>query len=191
MLLLFHMYDHQSKRTAAQQALRAFSVAPECIPQCQMILDYSTVYNLQLILVSIHLKIASAQNIIRSCHKQAPYALVLASSSLLTLITTFWNNFSNTQTVDIRNYILNYLVRNVASLIPIVKSNLVQLVARITKLGWNQEPQHQEICSAVAKFLQVFEFPASHIIALFCFINLNTSAVVEPNALYPRLSSPQ
>lgn len=88
------------ERRQAQAALAPFSTNSECISQCQFILDHST----------------------------KPFALLLAGSSLLRLITQFWNAFTVDQTVDMRNYLLNWLATNCQKdLPPFVFAALIQV----------------------------------------------------------------
>ena len=69
-----------SERQAAQQEIMRLQSNSDFIPKCQFILDNSTM----------------------------PYAHLLASNSLESLITSFWNNFTSTQKLEIRNYVLNF-----------------------------------------------------------------------------------
>ena len=103
-----------------------FQSNAECIPQCQFILDNST----------------------------SPYAQIVAISSLETLITQFWNNFTPEQKLTIRNYVLNFLATNVGSLQDFVLGNLAKLTCRITKLGWFDSSDHRDIIEETRKFLQ-------------------------------------
>jgi exportin-7 len=96
------------------------------LPQCQYILDNS----------------------------RQPYAQLLASTSLEALVTQFWNHFTNDYKVEMRNYVLNYLATHSGQLEDFVVGSLAKLVARITKLGWFDCPEHREIMEEVAKFLQ-------------------------------------
>ena len=114
-----------AERQRAEASLRGFSASADFIPQCSLILDNSS----------------------------SPFALHLASSSLFKLFTTFFSTFSPGQTVDIRNYILNYLATRVAALPPFVSKSLVQLVCRVTKLTWNEADAHREFLSEVSKLL--------------------------------------
>uniref|UniRef100_A0A7R9U4R6 Importin N-terminal domain-containing protein n=1 Tax=Pinguiococcus pyrenoidosus TaxID=172671 RepID=A0A7R9U4R6_9STRA len=116
---------NEAERQSAQQALVALTSTPEAIPQCQYLLDQSS----------------------------DPYALYVAASSLTKLITTHWNSFTVPQRVDIRNYVLNYLAQKGPGLEDFVVVALVQLVCRITKLGWFDDPAHREIADEVVKFL--------------------------------------
>jgi exportin-7 len=78
----------------------------------------------------------------------------VASNSLTELITTHWNNFTIAQRIDIRNYVLGYLANNGPTLQDFVTLSLIQLVCRITKLGWFDDPTHRELTADVTKFLQ-------------------------------------
>mmetsp|Transcript_27872 Transcript_27872/g.62200 ORF Transcript_27872/g.62200 Transcript_27872/m.62200 type:complete len:149 (-) Transcript_27872:366-812(-) len=110
---------------AAKRHVEAFGNSAEYIPQCQHLLD----------------------------HSQSPYALLLAATSLRSLVTTHWNNFETAQHVTIRDYLLRYLAEKGPSLPPFVLSALLALLCRITKLGWFDDPRHREIVSEVTKFL--------------------------------------
>ena len=117
----------EAARSHAQNQLLSLQASAERIPQCQYILD----------------------------HSENAYALLLASSSLTRLISNHWNSFTPPQRVEIRNYILNYLGSVGPNLTDYVKTSLIQLLCRITKLGWFDDPQHREVVDAVMRFLQV------------------------------------
>lgn len=118
--------DKPISREEAQSRLLSLQSSASFIPQCQYILDRST----------------------------SQYALLVASNSLTELITTHWNNFTIAQRIDIRNYVLGYLANNGPSLQDFVTLSLIQLVCRITKLGWFDDPTHRELTEDVTKFLQ-------------------------------------
>lgn len=117
----------ESARSHAQNQLLSLQTSAERIPQCQYILDNS----------------------------ENAYALLLASSSLTRLISNHWNNFTSPQRVEIRNYILNYLGSVGPGLTDYVRTSLIQLLCRITKLGWFDDQRHREVVDAVMRFLQV------------------------------------
>ena len=119
----------EAARSHAQNQLLSLQTSAERIPQCQYILD----------------------------HSENAYALLLASSSLTRLISNHWNNFTSPQRVEIRNYILNYLGSVGPGLTDYVKTSLIQLLCRITKLGWFDDRRHREVVDAVMRFLQVCE----------------------------------
>ena len=85
------------------------------------------------------------------------YSLVLVSSylALLAAAERLYCSFTPAQSVDIRNYILNYLAQHVEHMHQLVRANLVQTVARITKLGWFAAQEHREVCNSISKFLLV------------------------------------
>ena len=113
-------------RTEAQKQLLQLTTTAEYIPQCQFILDNST---------------------------QA-YAQVVASTSLETLITQYWNNFTLEQKIELRNYVLNYLATHAHILQDFVVNAISKLICRITKLGWFDSPEHREITEEITKFLE-------------------------------------
>ena len=113
-------------REEAQSRLLSLQSSASFIPQCQYILDRS----------------------------KSQYALLVASNSLTELITTHWNNFTIAQRIDIRNYVLGYLANNGPTLQDFVTLSLIQLVCRITKLGWFDDATHRELTEDVTKFLQ-------------------------------------
>ena len=113
-------------RHEAQQRLLSLQSSAEFIPQCQYILDNS----------------------------QSQYARLVASNSLIELITIHWNSFTVPQRIDIRNYVLSYLANKGPSLQDFLVLSLIKLVCRITKLGWFDDPAHRELVDDVTKFLQ-------------------------------------
>ena len=84
---------------------------------------------------------------------------MLAATTLTKLISRTPCTLSIQQRVDIRNYVLNYLAQR--KLAPFVINSLVQLYARITKLGWYETAADKEefvfrnIIPQVRNFLQV------------------------------------
>ena len=92
--------------------LAGFNTNAECIAQSRLILD----------------------------HSQNQYALLLAGTSLKKLLTTFFHTFTGAQTLEIRNYLLNYIANTCNTQPGWVLMPLVDTVVRLTKLGWRQEP---------------------------------------------------
>lgn len=113
-------------RQEAQQRLLSLQTNAEYIPQCQYILDNST----------------------------SQYARLVASNSLIELITTHWNSFTVPQRIDIRNYVLGYLANKGPQLQDFLVLSLIKLVCRITKLGWFDDSAHRDLADDVTKFLQ-------------------------------------
>jgi exportin-7 len=113
-------------RPAAQQRLLSLQSSADFIPQCQYILD----------------------------HSNSQYARLVASNSLIELITVHWNNFTVPQRIDIRNYVLAYLANQGPGMQDFLVLSLIKLVCRITKLGWFDDPSHRELADDVTKFLQ-------------------------------------
>jgi len=113
-------------RNDAQQRLLSLQTDAKFIPQCQYILDNS----------------------------KSQYACLVASNSLIELITIHWNSFTVPQRIDIRNYVLGYLANNGPNLQDYLVLSLIKLVCRITKLGWFDDSTHRELADDVQKFLQ-------------------------------------
>ncbi|RHY29255.1 hypothetical protein DYB32_005303 [Aphanomyces invadans] len=118
--------SNEMERSMAQQTILALQSSAEHIPRCQYILDNST----------------------------CMYALLVASTSLTKLISTHWNNFTPSQRIDIRNYVLAYLAQKGPNLEKYVTTSLIQLVCRLTKFGWFDDEQFRELNHEVSKFLQ-------------------------------------
>jgi hypothetical protein len=70
------------------------------------------------------------------------YALHLAANSLTVLLTSFFHTFNGAQTLEIRNYLLNYIANACSSQVidHLVLKELVATTARVAKLGWRQDP---------------------------------------------------
>jgi len=113
-------------RQEAQQRLLSLQSNAEYIPQCQYILDNSN----------------------------SQYARLVASNSLIELITIHWNSFTVPQRIDIRNYVLGYLANKGPTLQDFLVLSLIKLTCRITKLGWFDDSTHRELADDVTKFLQ-------------------------------------
>ncbi len=113
-------------RQEAQQRLLSLQTDAKFIPQCQYILDNS----------------------------KSQYARLVASNSLIELITVHWNSFTVPQRIDIRNYVLGYLANHGPTLQDFLTLSLIKLVCRITKLGWFDDSAHRELADDVTKFLQ-------------------------------------
>jgi exportin-7 len=116
----------EEARNEAHNQLLVLKTSADYIPQCQYILDNSS----QL------------------------YAQIIASQSLLDIVTQFWNNFTLEQKVELRNYILNYLANHAGTLQMFVINKLAVLLCRVTKLGWFDSPEHRQIIEETTKFLE-------------------------------------
>eukprot|EP00271_Cylindrocystis_brebissonii_P005659 TRINITY_DN17835_c0_g2_i1.p1 TRINITY_DN17835_c0_g2~~TRINITY_DN17835_c0_g2_i1.p1 ORF type:complete len:1060 (+),score=142.88 TRINITY_DN17835_c0_g2_i1:716-3895(+) len=111
-----------AERTHAEQTLQCFSVKPEYIPQCQLILDNSS----------------------------SPYAQHLASSSLVKQVSE--HSLSVQLRLDIRNYVVAFLASKPKTE-TFVTSSLIELVARITKLGWHDDERFRDVVKEAMTFL--------------------------------------
>mmetsp|Transcript_25560 Transcript_25560/g.71479 ORF Transcript_25560/g.71479 Transcript_25560/m.71479 type:complete len:1067 (+) Transcript_25560:187-3387(+) len=119
------LYNSQNaaERKQAEDALRVFALSTEYIPQCKAILDSSS----------------------------SPYAQLMASSSLLKLVTE--HTLSSAMRLEMRNYFLGFLDTRGPGLEPFVATSIVQLLCRTTKLGWFDDDQHRNIVEDAKSFL--------------------------------------
>lgn len=124
-VLCERLYNSQdsAERAHAESTLKCFSVNVDYIPQCQYILDNAL----------------------------TPYALMLASSSLLKQVTE--HSLSLQLRLDIRNYLVNYLANRGPELQPFVVGSLIQLLCRITKFGWFDDDRFKEVVKESFSFL--------------------------------------
>jgi len=110
------------ERAKAQEALQGFSSQVEYLSQCQFILQRST----------------------------KPYAQFLASSSIFKLSTSYWNKFTPEQTVELKSFLLSYLIQNALTVSPFVLMSLIQSLCRVVKLGWLVDLKHRDFVMEVA-----------------------------------------
>ncbi|XP_077922989.1 ran-binding protein 17 isoform X3 [Halichoerus grypus] len=129
-VLCTHLYigTDLTQRIEAEKALLELIDSPECLSKCQLLLEQGT----------------------------TSYAQLLAATCLSKLVSRV-SPLPVEQRVDIRNYILNY-VASQPKLVPFVIQALIQVIAKITKLGWFEVQKDQfvfrEIIADVKKFLQ-------------------------------------
>ncbi|XP_048190081.1 ran-binding protein 17 isoform X3 [Perognathus longimembris pacificus] len=128
--LCTHLYigSDLTQRIEAEKALLELIDSPECLSKCQLLLEQGT----------------------------TSYAQLLAATCLSKLVSRI-SPLLVEQRIDIRNYILNY-VASQPKLAPFVIQALIQVIAKITKLGWFEVQKDQfvfrEIIADVKKFLQ-------------------------------------
>uniref|UniRef100_A0A673T5F5 Exportin 7 n=1 Tax=Suricata suricatta TaxID=37032 RepID=A0A673T5F5_SURSU len=94
-------------RLQAEKALVEFTNSPDCLSKCQLLLERGS----------------------------SSYSQLLAATCLTKLVSRTNNPLPLEQRIDIRNYVLNYLATR-PKLATFVTQALIQLYARITKLGW-------------------------------------------------------
>lgn len=119
---LYNAQDH-AERKHAETVLAVFSSSSEYAPQCKAILDNSS----------------------------SPYAQLLASSSLLKVVTDL--GVSKDLLLDVRNYTLGYLANRGPNCQVFVVTSLIQLLSRTTKLGWFDDDQYQGIVDDAKRLL--------------------------------------
>ncbi|KAL2993267.1 hypothetical protein AAZX31_10G100200 [Glycine max] len=119
------LYNSQDsvERAHVESTLKCFSLNTDYISQCQYVLDNAS----------------------------SPYALMLASSSLLKQVTE--QSLPLQLRIDIRNYLINYLASKGPELEPFVLGSLIQLFCRITKFGWLDDDKFTEVVNEAMNFL--------------------------------------
>ncbi|XP_058785699.1 uncharacterized protein LOC131660492 isoform X1 [Vicia villosa] len=119
------LYNSQDsvERAHAENTLKCFSMNTEYISQCQYILD----------------------------HALTPYALMLASSSLLKQVTE--HSLDLKLRLDIWTYLINYLGTRGPELQPFVTASLIQLLCRVTKFGWFDDDRFRDLVKESMNFL--------------------------------------
>ncbi|GMH42848.1 hypothetical protein BSKO_10767 [Bryopsis sp. KO-2023] len=111
-------------RKQAEDYLQVLGQSTEHIPTCKTLLDTS----------------------------QNPYAQLLASSSLLRMVTE--QSVSSMMKLEMRNYFLQYLDTRCGNLEPYVVTSLIQLLCRTTKLGWFENEQQRTIVDSAKQLLE-------------------------------------
>ncbi|KAA0703852.1 Exportin-7 [Triplophysa tibetana] len=116
-------------RVQAEKALVEFTNNPDCLSKCQLLLERGS----------------------------SSYSHLLAATSLSKLVSRTSNPLPLEQRIDIRNYVLNYLATR-PKLAAFVTQALIQLYARITKLGWfdcqKEDYVFRNVIVDVTRFLQ-------------------------------------
>ncbi|KAM4748193.1 exportin-7 [Rhinophrynus dorsalis] len=116
-------------RLQAEKALVEFTNSPECLSKCQLLLERGS----------------------------SSYSQLLAATCLTKLVSRSSNPLPLEQRIDIRNYVLTYLATR-PKLASFVTQALIQLYARITKLGWfdcqKEDYVFRSVIVDVTRFLQ-------------------------------------
>ncbi|XP_027367978.1 exportin-7-A-like isoform X1 [Abrus precatorius] len=124
------LYNSQDsvERAHAENTLKCFSLNTDYISRCQYVLDNAS----------------------------SPYALMLASSSLLKQVTE--QSLPLQLRIDIRNYLINYLASKGPELEPFVLGSLIQLFCRITKYGWLDDDKFRDVVKEAMNFLSQAQY---------------------------------
>ncbi|KAI4356227.1 hypothetical protein L6164_000266 [Bauhinia variegata] len=150
------LYNSQDsvERAHAENTLKCFSMNTEYISQCQYILD----------------------------HALTPYALMLASSSLLKQVTE--HGLALQLRLDIWSYLINYLATRGPDLQSFVTTSLILLLCRVTKFGWFDDDRFRDVVKESMNFLSQAT-PGHYAIGL----KILNQLVSEMNQVNPALSA--
>ncbi|KAG5556058.1 hypothetical protein RHGRI_006622 [Rhododendron griersonianum] len=151
------LYNSQdsAERAHAENTLKCFSMNVDYISQCQYILDNAS----------------------------TPYALMLASSSLLKQVTE--QRLPLQLRLDIRLYLISYLATRGPDLEPFVIGSIIQLFCRVIKFGWLDDDSFRDVVKESMNFLNQSTF---HYAIGLKILNQLISEMNQPN---PGLSSTQ
>ncbi|KAL4292157.1 hypothetical protein GQ457_14G020780 [Hibiscus cannabinus] len=149
------LYNSQdsAERAHAENTLKCFSVNTDYISQCQFILENAL----------------------------TPYALMLASSSLLKQVTD--HSLALNLRLDIWSYIFNYLATRGPKLQPFVTSSLIQLLCRVTKFGWFDDERFRDAVKESTNFLS--QGTSEHYAIGLRILNQLVSEINQPNPGLP------
>lgn len=149
------LYNSQDsvERAHAENTLKCFSMNTDYISQCQYILD----------------------------HALTPYALMLASSSLLKQVTD--HSLALQLRLDIRGYLINYLATRGPDLQPFVSASLIQLLCRLSKFGWFDDDRFRDIVKESTNFLG--QATSEHYAIGLKILNQLVSEMNQPNQGFP------
>ncbi|XP_071721383.1 uncharacterized protein [Rutidosis leptorrhynchoides] len=150
---LYNSHD-SVERAHVENTLKCFSTNTEYISQCKYILDNAS----------------------------TPYALMLASSSLLKQVTE--HTLSLQLRLDIRNYIVTYLAKRGHELQPYVIGSLVQLLCRVTKFGWFDDDRFRDVVKDSTNFLMQVASP-DHVSIGLKILNQLVTEMNQPNPGLP------
>uniref|UniRef100_A0A671RKU9 Exportin-7 n=1 Tax=Sinocyclocheilus anshuiensis TaxID=1608454 RepID=A0A671RKU9_9TELE len=134
-------------RLQAEKALVEFTNSPDCLSKCQLLLESGS----------------------------SSYSQLLAATCLSKLVSRTSNPLPLEQRIDIRNYVLNYLATR-PKLAAFVTQALIQLYARITKLGWfdcqKEDYIFRNVIVDVTRFLQITD-------------SLNLLSILQADSTHP------
>ncbi|XVF00108.1 hypothetical protein REPUB_Repub03eG0256800 [Reevesia pubescens] len=142
-----------AERAHAENTLKCFSVNTDYISQCQYILENAL----------------------------TPYALMLASSSLLKQVTD--HSLALNLRLDIWSYIFNYLATRGLKLQPFVTASLIQLLCRVTKFGWFDDERFRDAVKESTNFLS--QGTSEHYAVGLKILNQLVSEMNQPNLGLP------
>ncbi|ORM41526.1 Exportin-7-A [Babesia sp. Xinjiang] len=83
-------------------------------------------------------------------------ALLFASSGLVTVITNNWSHVPDSQKIELREFLLNYIYNRGPEMLkcaPEVLGQFIHLYCRIVKLGWLEEVYNHPVVQHVGQFL--------------------------------------
>ncbi|KPP68145.1 exportin-7-like [Scleropages formosus] len=146
-----------STRLQAEKALVEFTNSPDCLSKCQLLLERGS----------------------------SSYSQLLAATCLSKLVSRTSNPLPLEQRVDIRNYVLNYLATR-PKLAAFVTQALIQLYARITKLGWfDCQKEDYAFRNAIADVTRFLQDSVEHCIIGVTILSQLTNEINQADTTHP------
>ncbi|XVF41019.1 hypothetical protein PTKIN_Ptkin01aG0246900 [Pterospermum kingtungense] len=112
-----------------------------------------------------------------------PFALMLASSSLLKQVTD--HTLALTLRLDIWSYIFSYLATRGPKLQPFVTASLIQLLCRLTKFGWFDDERFRDVVKESTNL--VSQGTSEHYAIGLKILNQLVSEMNQPNPGLPSM----
>ncbi|KAL9650506.1 hypothetical protein ABK040_004725 [Willaertia magna] len=114
-------------------------------------------------------------------------ALFFASTQITKIITNHWNTINNDKKTDLRNYLITYLAKNAYNIPKFVLLSFLQLIGRITKLGWLEDQNTRDLPDLIKKYFIQVNNPQLSVVGLTMLNNI----IQEMNTLTTRKSLTQ
>ncbi|MBN3316501.1 XPO7 protein, partial [Atractosteus spatula] len=144
-------------RLQAEKALVEFTNSPDCLSKCQLLLERGS----------------------------SSYSQLLAATCLSKLVSRTSNPLPLEQRIDIRNYVLNYLATR-PKLATFVTQALIQLYARITKLGWfDCQKEDYVFRNAIADVTRFLQDSVEHCIIGVTILSQLTNEINQADTTHP------
>jgi len=124
----YYSPDNSKLHTTAKRRLQGFETNHEYLKYCKMLLS----------------------------HSKDGQALMLAATSMHQLLTKFWIKYTLKETLETRQFVLNWLSQQHTSVPPYVLAKMITIPGRIANLGWNdpKSDEHKQILPELLKFLK-------------------------------------
>mmetsp|Transcript_18872 Transcript_18872/g.37074 ORF Transcript_18872/g.37074 Transcript_18872/m.37074 type:complete len:1490 (-) Transcript_18872:78-4547(-) len=87
-------------------------------------------------------------------NSSSPFALLYASKGLLLILTKDWRNVTSSQRIQLQRFLLQRLAHASTDPNDFVTKATIQVLCRLTKLGWVSDPELRGLMNEIVQFLQ-------------------------------------